>query len=67
MPTHVLLRHLYPRFMALHDLTDTIALLGSDSVAKESREHDIKETLQLPSLMRDTFTGMQADGVYLIG
>lgn len=57
------LHHLYPRFMALHDLTDSIALPPPSSETDEG----IKGVFQLPSLMRDTFMQMHADGVYLIG
>ncbi|KAH8116706.1 hypothetical protein DFH11DRAFT_1724673 [Phellopilus nigrolimitatus] len=59
MPVRTMLRHLYPRFMALHDLSDDIALPRQDGEASPTG-------LPLPSLMRDTFTGMHADGVYLI-
>ena len=65
------LNHLYPRFMALHDLTDTIALPPSQEessgVASTDGNVEKKRTFQLPSLMRDTFMQMHADGVYLIG
>ena len=65
------LNHLYPRFMALHDLTDTIALPPSQDETSASTGTDgivgKKQTVQLPSLMRDTFMQMHADGVYLIG
>ena len=66
MPVRTVLHHLYPRFMALHDLTDTIALPAvqvnaADGVVLETNE------MQLPGLMRDSFTGMRSNGVYLIG
>ena len=60
------LHHLYPRFMALHDLTDTIALPPPPPLEGVNGA-DTQAPLQLPSLMRDTFTQMRADGVYLIG
>ena len=60
LPVHTMVRNLYPRFMALHDLTDDTALpdAGADGSLRG---------LQLPSLMRDTYTAMRMDGVYLIG
>ena len=58
--------HLYPRFMALHDLTDNIALPPPPPSEQENGT-GVETSLQLPSLMRDTFMGMHADGVYVIG
>ena len=60
MPTHVLLRHIYPRFMALHDLTDDIALPSTEIVGSN-------HALRLPSLMRNTYMNMHADGIYFTG
>lgn len=50
------MHHLYPRFLALHDLDDVIALPKPDS-----------EEIELPSLMRDSHLFMEGHGVYLIG
>lgn len=52
--------------MALHDLTDTIALPSDYATAADCVVLEPSQ-LQVPSLMRDTYTGMRADGVYLIG
>lgn len=60
MPTRSLLQHIYPRFMALHDLTDDIALSSTEVIGSN-------DSLKMPSLMRDTYTNMLADGIYLIG
>lgn len=60
MPTRSLLRHIYPRFLALHDLTDDIALPSTEVIGSN-------DSLKMPSLMRDSYTNMLADGIYLIG
>ncbi|KAL5536166.1 SFB3 [Sanghuangporus sanghuang] len=68
MPVRKMLYHLYPRFLALHDLTDDIALppgYADGNAASGSRPIPTNR-LQLPSLMRDTFMAMRADGIYLI-
>ncbi|KAL5508758.1 hypothetical protein ACEPAG_4737 [Sanghuangporus baumii] len=68
MSVRTTLYHLYPRFLALHDLTDDIALppgYADGSIASGSRPIPTNR-LQLPSLMRDTFMAMRADGIYLI-
>ncbi|THH09228.1 hypothetical protein EW145_g2180 [Phellinidium pouzarii] len=64
MPVCTMLRHLYPRFMALHDLTDSIALPTPSTEANGTPED--RSAMQLPSVMRDTFVGMQGNGVFLI-
>lgn len=68
MSVRTTLNHLYPRFLALHDLTDAIALpavyVDSDN---ENIPNADPRSLQLPSLMRNTYIGMQANGLYLIG
>ncbi|KAI5121951.1 hypothetical protein M0805_002022 [Coniferiporia weirii] len=64
MPVRTMLRHLYPRFMALHDLTDTIALPAPITNADGTSGDTV--SVELPSVMRDTFTGMRADGVFFI-
>ncbi|KAF8652361.1 hypothetical protein AX16_004391 [Volvariella volvacea WC 439] len=46
--------HLYPRFMALHDLSNDIAIPGPDG------------NIALPSFMRTSHHYMQAHGIYLI-
>lgn len=51
--------------MALHDLTDDIALPPPKEPGHEN--DDESAPIQMPSLMRTTYTGMRADGVYLIG
>ncbi len=51
--------------MALHDLTDDIALpLPKDAGLEDDDESG---PIHMPSLMRATYTGMRADGIYLIG
>lgn len=51
--------------MALHDLTDDIALpLPKD--AGQSDDDD-ESLIPMPSLMRASYAGMRADGVYFIG
>ncbi|KZT02981.1 sec24-like protein [Laetiporus sulphureus 93-53] len=49
------MNHLYPRLLALHDLTDAIAL-PEPTIGR----------IRLPSLMRDSYIFMQSYGVYLI-
>jgi hypothetical protein len=59
--------------MALHDLTDTIAIPREETATvdanqdTDSNQIEGRVKFQLPSLMRDSFTQMVADGVYLIG
>ncbi|EJC98563.1 uncharacterized protein FOMMEDRAFT_113703 [Fomitiporia mediterranea MF3/22] len=70
MSVRSILYHLYPRFLALHDLIDTIALPvdykdGDPALTFETDGTQLRG-LQLPSLMRNTFTGMLSDGLYLI-
>lgn len=49
--------------MALHDLSDDIAVPNDESMGSD----DYARHFRLPSLKRDTYMGMFADGVYLIG
>ena len=51
--------------MALHDLTDDIALPPPKEAGHEN--DDESAPIQMPSLMRTIYTGMRADGLYLIG
>ena len=49
------MQHLYPRMLALHDL-------APDAAVPDEQGHTA-----WPGLMRDSYTCMEADGVYLIG
>jgi protein transport protein SEC24 len=48
--------HLYPRMLAVHDLSDSIAL-----------PHPETGFVKMPSLMRGSHIFMQANGIYLVG
>ncbi|KAI0254641.1 Sec23/Sec24 trunk domain-containing protein [Lactifluus subvellereus] len=47
--------HIYPRMLAVHDLSDSIAL-----------PHPETGVIKMPSLMRGSHVFMQANGIYLI-
>jgi protein transport protein SEC24 len=48
--------HLYPRMLAVHDLSDSIAL-----------PHPETGLIKMPSLMRGSHVFMKANGIYLVG
>lgn len=50
------MQSLYPPLMAVHDLDDIIAL-----------PHPETGQVEMPTLMRNSHTYMEAHGVYLIG
>lgn len=55
MSIRTLMQHIYPPLLALHDLSDDIALPdGSGKV-------------EMPSIMRNSHVCMEGHGVYLIG
>jgi len=55
MSVRTTLQHIYPRILALHDLDDNIAL------------PDANGTIAMPSIMRNSYVFMSADGIYLAG
>ena len=50
------MHYLYPRLLALHDLTDDICLPDPAT-----------GRIQLPSFMRGSYVWMQNNGIYLVG
>ncbi|KIY47838.1 vWA-like protein [Fistulina hepatica ATCC 64428] len=54
MNARALVQHLYPRVMALHDLEDNVAIPDPET-----------GKVWWPSLMQNTYTRMQAHGIYL--
>ena len=55
MSARSIMQHLYPRLLAVHDLDNEIALPNAEG------------RIEMPSLMRDSYTFMEAHGVYLAG
>lgn len=56
MSVRTAMHSLYPPLMAIHDLDDNIALF-----------HPETSSINMPTLMRNSHTYMEAHGVYLIG
>ncbi|EJC98556.1 uncharacterized protein FOMMEDRAFT_161371 [Fomitiporia mediterranea MF3/22] len=66
MSVRTILYHLFSRFLTLHDLTDTITLPvdfkdGDPALIFETDQTHLR-SLQVPSLMHNTFTGTLSDG-----
>lgn len=57
MSIRTLIHYIYPQLMALHDLEDDAALPYGDGFTR----------IRLPSVMRSSYTFMEANGIYLIG
>lgn len=55
-PVHATIRSIYPRLYQLHDGSDTMGTFDEQT-----------GRLQMPPLLRSTYTWMQGQGVYFIG